>query len=319
MTSISAEELNEIVRCPRCRSRLDLAHADRPRCTNVECALAKTGFLRSHGQLVLVDFERSIFEASAFERGGSVVPRVNRANPLWRIGRRVIFGSGNVSANIARRMIRELKAVSAAPRLLMIGGGTVGGGTEALYEDEAIVLTAFDVYVSANTQLVADGHQLPFADSVFDGVWIQAVLEHVLEPHAVAGEIHRVLKDGGLVYADTPFMQQVHEGPYDFTRFTRSGQRWLFRRFEELDAGVMDGAGVTLVWAIRYFIRALGAPDRVAMAVSAAFFWLRWLEPMMRRRPNADGASGTYFLGRKTGATLSPKEMVAYYDRQLRS
>src|SRR5207237_664581 len=31
-----------------------------------------------------------------------------------------------------------------------------------------------------------------------------------------------------LVLGDTPFMQQVHEGAYDFTRFALSGHRWLF-------------------------------------------------------------------------------------------
>jgi SAM-dependent methyltransferase len=41
--------------------------------------------------------------------------------------------------------------------------------------------------------------------------WIQAVLEHALDPPVVVAEIYRVLKPGGLVYADTPFMQRVHE------------------------------------------------------------------------------------------------------------
>jgi ubiquinone/menaquinone biosynthesis C-methylase UbiE len=69
---------------------------------------------------------------------------------------------------------------------------------------------------------VADGHQLPIADGSVDGVWIQAVLEHVLDPSIVVQEIHRVLTPGGVVYAETPFMQPVHEGAYDFTRFSLS-------------------------------------------------------------------------------------------------
>ncbi len=57
-------------------------------------------------------------------------------------------------------------------------------------------------------------------------------------------EIHRVLKDDGIVYADTPFMQQVHEGAYDFTRFTLSGHRWLFKNFALLDSTVWSAAPV---------------------------------------------------------------------------
>ncbi len=59
----------------------------------------------------------------------------------------------------------------------------------------------------------------------------------------MAAEIHRVLRPGGIVYADTPFLQQVHEGAYDFTRFTDSGHRFLFRRFERIDSGSVAGCG----------------------------------------------------------------------------
>lgn len=64
----------------------------------------------------------------------------------------------------------------------------------------------------------------------------------------------RVLKPHGMLYAETPFMQQVHERAYDFTRFTANGHRWLFRRFEQIDAGVNrgSGAGPALAWSVRY-------------------------------------------------------------------
>ena len=52
-----------------------------------------------------------------------------------------------------------------------------------------------------------------------------------------------MLKDDGLVYAETPFLQQVHGGPYDFTRFTHLGHRRLFRKFIELESGATAGAG----------------------------------------------------------------------------
>ena len=69
------------------------------------------------------------------------------------------------------------------------------------------------------------------------------MLEHVLDPAQVVAEIHRVLGKDGVVFANTPFMQQVHEGAYDFTRFTLSGHRWLFRNFDLLEAGTSAGVG----------------------------------------------------------------------------
>src|SRR5205823_1246671 len=113
--------------------------------------------------------------------------------------------------------------VAANPTILVVGGGTVGSGTDALYRDPAVRLIAFDVYGSPMTQLIADGHQIPLRDESVDAVLVQAVLEHVLDPAKVVAEIHRVLRPNGIVYAETPFLQQVHEAAYDFTRFTESG------------------------------------------------------------------------------------------------
>jgi len=83
-------------------------------------------------------------------------------------------------------------------------------------------------------------HTIFFDASSFDGVIIQAVLEHVVEPNHCVEEIHRVLKENGLVYSETPFMQQVHLGRYDFTRFTHLGHRRLFRKFKEICGGAVD-------------------------------------------------------------------------------
>ena len=54
------------------------------------------------------------------------------------------------------------------------------------------------------------------------------MLEHAVDPDRVAAGIHRVLKPQALVHAETPIMQQVREGAYDFTWFTVLGHRYLF-------------------------------------------------------------------------------------------
>ncbi len=125
----------------------------------------------------------------------------------------------------------------------MIGGGTIGDGLDALYAAPELDIVAFDIFPTPCTQFVADAHRIPLRDGAVDAVVVQAVLEHVLDPWRVAAEIHRVLRPDGLVYADTPFLQPVHEGPYDFTRFTESGHRWLFRDFELIESGVVEGPG----------------------------------------------------------------------------
>jgi SAM-dependent methyltransferase len=199
--------------------------------------------------------------------------------------------------------------------MLVIGGGLVGSGVEHLYDAEDIDLIGTDIFVSPSTRLVADGHMLPFADETFDAVLVQAVLEHVLTPQTVVEEIYRVLRPGGLVYADTPFMQQVHEKAYDFTRFTVSGHRWLFRRFELIEAGASLGAGTALLWSIRYFIAACTGNWRLGQIAALPLLWLRFFDG--RSRYQQDAASGVYFYGTKSSESVHPRDMIKFYETQL--
>ena len=309
--------LENIARCPRCLSEIAFAPPAPPRCSNVECALSTTGFLQVDGQPVLVDFESSIFDPSAFDRNkGHVLARDYTGRSIGTRLRRFITGTNSVAEKNGKEFLRRLLLFGERPHILIVGGGAIGDGAQCLYDNAEIDVIGTDVYASPVTCAVVDGHHLPFCSEAFHGVWIQAVLVHVLEPHAIAAEIYRVLKSDGLVYSEIPFMQQVHEDAYDFSRFSLSGHRWLFRQFEQLAAGSVGGAGTASVWSFRYLCRALGASNKLATLLSLAVFYLRFLDRFTKFRPNADAASGTYFLGRKSQRTLKPREMVRYYEQQ---
>jgi SAM-dependent methyltransferase len=140
-----------------------------------------------------------------------------------------------------------------------------------------------------------------------------------MDPSRVVAEIHRVLKPNGLVYAETPFMQQVHEGAYDITRFTMVGHRRLFRWFDELDAGVVCGPATALVWALRYLVRAVPRRSRLACelldrAVCLLLFWIKYFDDFLVGRPAAaDAASGIYFFGRKRATPIADDAVLASY------
>src|SRR5882724_4607437 len=300
------------VRCPRCSSSLRGLDVQ-PSCSNAACEYSQTGFPLIDTQPVLIDFAISIFDRRTYcGDNGSVLQRdVTRRSVGSRL-HQFTFGKNPVAASNCSKFIDLLKRSSERPVVLVIGGGTIGSGAGELYNDSSIELVGTDVYASPYTVLVADAHKLPFEDGAFDGVWIQAVLEHVLEPATVVTEIHRVLRREGLVYAETPFMQQVHERAYDFSRFTQSGHRWLFKRFSEINAGPVGGAGAALVWSIRYFCRALGAGNKLSLLMSLPFFWIRFLDGFTRGRAVADAASGFFFLGRRADLTIDPGVMPDY-------
>lgn len=313
MLALDAMVDQDLFICPRCASPVR-REAGAWHCAGASCVYADEPFPVVAGIPALVDFERSVLDADRLrsEAGASEV----RRSPVAGVLRRLLHPANTTApANVAR-MVQLLKADGRGrkPRLLVIGGGTVGDGLADLYADPAVDLISFDVYASPVTQFIGDGHAIPLADGSVDGVVVQAVLEHVLEPTVVAAEIERVLRVGGIVYADTPFLQQVHEGAYDFTRFTDSGHRFLFRSFERVDSGAVAGAGTALRWSVDHFVRALTRSVPLGRIVALAFFWLSWTDRFLDPKHSVDAASSVFFLGRKTDRAIGGAEIIDYYQ-----
>ena len=262
------------------------------------------------GQPVLIDFTKSLCSKEWFATARENVSVIGERPNLARTIKGTLTGSRSAS----RENISRFKALLPTRSVvLMVGAGTMGAGCEALYQDWDVRQIAFDIYPSHLTQLVADAHQIPLADNSVDGVIIQAVLEHVLEPAAVVAEIYRVLKPGGIVYAETPFMQQVHEGAYDFTRFTELGHRWLWRQFDEIDRGVIGGPGLSLYWSARYLCRAVLRKRRLADFMSAPFLVLSAVDHLLPLTSKIEGATGVCFLGRRAASPLPRDRLVSSY------
>ncbi|HEV7165163.1 MAG TPA: class I SAM-dependent methyltransferase [Gammaproteobacteria bacterium] len=72
-----------------------------------------------------------------------------------------------------------------------------------------------------------DAVRLPFRNATADSVLLLDVLEHLPSPDAAISEAARVLKPGGLLILQVPFMYPVHDAPNDFHRWTLEGLRQL--------------------------------------------------------------------------------------------
>ena len=203
-------------------------------------------------------------------------------------------------------------------KILIVGGSIQGKGMELIYSNDSFEIVGTDVSYGPHTDVICDAHDIPFADETFDCVIIQAVLEHVLDPYRCVEEVHRVLKPAGFVYAETPFIQQVHMKQFDFTRFTHLGHRRLFRHFDEVESGPCGGPGMALAWSYTYFIESF-AFSRLTSALATIFahltsFYLKYFDYLLIDRPRAyDAASGFYFVGQKNGTCLDDKELIQQF------
>lgn len=168
MTMLPLDAFSAALICPKCRERL---HPIDFRCSSGH------SFKLIGGQPVLVDFDHSILaeDEVVSSNAGSAITRGGGGLKGSLVG--LMLPKNEVAAKNARRLIDEMPK---GGTLLVIGGADAGTGTEALYEEIGVI--GFDIYGTRLTQFVADAHQIPLADASVDAVWIQAVLEHVLDP-----------------------------------------------------------------------------------------------------------------------------------------
>ncbi|WP_342642041.1 methyltransferase domain-containing protein [Rhodoligotrophos ferricapiens] len=314
----SASECLDILRCPKTGAPLERI-GDKLVASSIDSD-EPLEYPIIDGLPILIDFRHSILSerdvlASAAE---SVIerPRYRGASAMVK---RLLSPQKPTTRRNVEMLVQELEQLSDPITVLIVGGGSIGQGMAPLYDHPRLKLFSFDIYRSPLIQFVADAHQMPLPSNHFDAVVIQAVLEHVVEPQRVVEEIWRVLKPGGLVYAETPFMQQVHEGAYDFTRFTESGHRYLFRDFDAVASGASGGPGLQFMWSADYLARSLFRSVKAGKVAKLMFFWTQYLDAIIPPDFSVDGASGVFFIGRKSSRRLEPIELVGHYKGAQRS
>lgn len=165
-------------------------------------------------------------------------------------------------------------------------------------------VVAMDAVSVPGVDLVADIHHMPLDDNSFDCVFCTGTLEHVRDPWQAVREIHRVVKPGGIVHIDVPFIQGYHADPTDYWRFTIDGLRLLCEPFEELGAGVHIGSTCGLVWVAREWADSCfrgRVLSNAFLALVAFLLWpMKYLDYLLVNKPKSHRvASAVYFRGRK--------------------
>ena len=308
--------MQQLLRCPICKSKLSLS-GDFYSCMGGGCSAE---FPIVDGIPIIINEQNSIFTTADFTGQRNTTYNLSKRRSVKKLIANI---SPSISGNITskdnyQRFISELLERTPSPKVLIVGGSVIGRDMEALVDHPAIELLETDVSFGPRTALICDGHDLPLDDNAFDGVVAQAVLEHVADPYRCTAEMHRILKPNGVVYADTPFMQHGHMGPYDFTRFTHLGHRRLFRQFEEIASGVGCGPGTGFAWAYQYFLLSF-ARNKLTRSIIKYFtnftaFYFKYLDNYLNQKPGAfDAASSIYFIGSKSDTILPDRELIKQF------
>jgi SAM-dependent methyltransferase len=191
--------------------------------------------------------------------------------------------------------------------VINVGAGTLQGAGARLWEGveaSGAHVLHIDLGPGPGVSLVADAMRLPFAAATVDSVILQAVLEHVPEPEQVIAEAARVLKPGGCIYVEVPFLQGFHADPHDYQRYTIEGLRRRLAVFREIDAGVSSGPFSALVWLLRDLASSWTSSPVLFLPLRFTAAWLlaplRYLDFVVRsNRVAARLASEVYLLAQK--------------------
>ena len=90
--------------------------------------------------------------------------------------------------------------------------------------------TKTDVVARPGIDLVCSAEKIPVADASYDSIVCTQVFEHLSDPFAAAHEMSRVLKPGGYAVVTVPQMNELHEEPHDYFRYTKYGLQSLFTK-----------------------------------------------------------------------------------------
>ena len=280
------------------------------------CPVCARVFPFVNGIPILLNEENSVFrisdyfDAAAYGGASDYGGTLDRTSGFRRAYRQFARKLSEASVPGAEfNAIEKIQQEKPNARIMVIGAG------ERAYPGD-IVYT--DVAFAKNVACICDAHDIPFADGSFDAVIADAVLEHVCDPQRCVAEITRVLKADGLVAATTPFLQPVHMGAHDFTRFTFLGHRRLFRNFDDIASGQCGGPLYSAIHMFRDLLLSLSDRHRLQSALRLlgllVTYPLRFLDPMFSRTQTSyNSACAFYFFGRKRSQPISDRDILTQF------
>lgn len=227
------------------------------------------------------------------------------------------------------QVLRKDGIIKAAEKLLSTNFTPYPYTLEDIVEKEQLVLNVgggmrefpsknvcnLDYFLFSKIDVVGDAHSIPFADSTFDLVVSEFMIEHVQDPFRVGAELERVTRPGGHIYISYPLMHVYHSFPDDYYRFTHEGIKRLFPESSMIGEGVLSGPACRWLSDTADLI-SFPFDGKMAFAARALaltlLFPIKYLDYLFNRSPKAIRQSITnYCVLQKNVPNMETTRLVA--------
>lgn len=279
------KSLLDILVCPQCKSKIKYSKDGK----KLICVKCKANYFTKNNVPILLAKNNKKLIKNVLK---SSVKEESQKDKLVS----KIIGSDFIAKNPLKRWWKTLVNRNGAKTKIL----DIGSGSRRL--DEKVV--NMDIELFSNVDIVGDAQNIPFKDRSFDTIWIEAVLEHVNNPSKVVSEIHRILKNGGYVFAVIPFIHKYHEHPNDFQRYSISGIEELFSRFKKEELGVYRGPTSALLSFLSEYCTLFSKNKTLNRLIKGLVFGflfpIRHFDIFLVKNKRAhELANALYYIGRK--------------------
>lgn len=160
-----------------------------------------------------------------------------------------------------------------------------------------------DIIEGPTVDYVGSAEHIPLNDESVDFIITQEAFEHIKNPIKAIDECFRVLKKGGLIYFQVPFIIGYHPGPTDFIRFTKEGVEDFLNNagfeIKKLEISVGGATGYYRI-SVEFFAILFSGPIKfIYMPAKGIFslllYPLKYLDFWFNLSEQRDRISGGYY------------------------
>ena len=193
-----------------------------------------------------------------------------------------------VEPNVIRKLYRVQDFLASIdlvdPRILNVGSSSVRLSVNSVN---------VDIVDKPDVDIVADAQSLPDLGQ-FDVVVADAMLQYVPDPMRAVDSFERLLRPGGYLFVDAPWMQPYCPDRPDLKRFSRAELLRLFERFDIVECGPSITSGSAIAYAACRVAGRLTGNRYVDFVFRVATTHLTW--PLRYINAGAEESAGAFYL-----------------------